>query len=195
MIKNDIEKMKREFAEKLRIAEEENRLNEGINEYQISLMGNNRLWVNMPYKPCVGFEQPTIKHFKDVFEKFPRTDDIEYNSVKVPYVCYSSCGYNDTPKLTIKWKHNDYTIDISLKINKELIDNFFIIGSRDTTSSENSTYTSIHYNGNHSAKVNVYYFKNENGSRIGVEQISYQGGNNYLIDVNEITRLINFLTQ
>ena len=192
-MKNDIEKMKREFAEKLRIAEEENKLNEGISEYQISIMDNNRLWINMPYKSCVGFEEPTIKHFKEVFEKFPRTDDIIYNNLKLPFVCYTTCGYRDTPKLTIQWKHNDYTIDISLKINKELIDNFFVVGSRNTTSAENSTYTSIHYNDNHSAKVNVYYFKNENGSRIGTEQISYYGGNNLLTDTNEITRIINFL--
>lgn len=189
---NDIEKMKAEFEEKLRMAELENKLNEGVEGYELHLSKDSkyRILVRLPYDTRTGFNEPSIEHMAEVLRNYPKTEDIVYDrKYNLPYVIHARRGYGDRyGTLSLSWNSGEYVVRGSLQIDgTDLYDEFFEpVTLRPTTNSENSTYTSIHEAGLiGSYVVPVYDFK--------AEQKSFYGGVNLLIDATEAERLIEFI--
>lgn len=196
---NDIEKMRAEFEEKIRLAELENKLNEGVEGYEIHV--NDKIvkdapysyWINVriPYKPRVGFVEPSISDVADVLKRFQNTRDTVYdNRWSLPFVVHARRSYGDRYGiLSLSWISGEYQVNCSLQIDgSDLYDEFFRnISFRPTTSSEDSTYVSIHQSRAEKIcpVVPEYNFK--------AEQKCYYGGVKLLIDLDEIERLIEFI--
>lgn len=189
---NDIEKMRAELEETIRLAELENKLNEGVEGYELHLSKDSkyRIWVRIPYDTRTGFNEPSIEHMAEVLRNYPKTEDIVYDRrYNLPYVIHARRGYGDRyGTLSLSWISGEYEVRGSLKIDgSDFYEEFFkSIRHRQTTSCENSTYTSIHEGGLIGKDiVPEYNFK--------AEQKCYYGGVRLLIDVDEIERLIEFI--
>lgn len=193
-MKNDIEKMKAEFAENLELAELENKLSEGLKGYSISVRKTNTLrckysiWTSMDYVSGIGFAEPTLAMGKEMLERFPMTQEILYDrKFYLPYVLHSQKGYGDKfAELTVKWVSGEYEVRMTLKIDDRLREEFFNVTHRCPVDSEVSTYTSIHTSHLIGKDViPVYDFKKS--------QMRYYGGARLLLDREEISRIIEFI--
>lgn len=189
---NDIEKMRAELEETIRLAELENKLNEGVEGYELHLSKDSkyRILVRIPYDTRTGFNEPSIEHMAEVLRNYPKTEDIVYDRrYNLPYVIHARRGYGDRyGTLSLSWISGEYEVRGSLKIDgSDFYEEFFkSIRHRQTTSSENATYTSIHEGGLIGKNiVPEYNFK--------AEQKCYYGGVRLLIDVDEAERLIEFI--
>ena len=193
-MKNDIEKMKAEFAEKLELAELENKLSEGLKGYSISVRKTNTpgckysIYTTMDYVSGRGFVEPTLTMGKEMLERFPMTQDTLYDrKVNLPYVIHSRKSYGDKfAELGVRWISNEYEVRMTLKIDDLLREEFFNVKHRCPVDSEVSTYTSIH-TGHLIGKdfIPVYDFKKEHQK--------YHGGVRLLLDKEEISRIIEFI--
>lgn len=193
-MKNDIEKMKAEFAEKLELAELENKLSEGLKGYSISAHKTNTpgckysIWSSMDYVSGRGFMEPTLAMGKEMLERFPMTQDTLYDrKVNLPYVIHTQKGYGDKfAELTIRWVSGEYEVHITLKVDDFLKEGFFNVNHRCPVDAEVSTYTSIHTGHLYDkAFIPVYDFKKS--------QMRYYGGVRLLLDKEEISRIIEFI--
>lgn len=192
MIVNDIEKMKREFEEKLALAIKENEINEGIEEYKLRLTDRNRIYIPSEYVSLKGFVKPSIQNVADLLNRFPKNKNTLYGNNKefdLPYICYSKRSYGDkSGEFSIYWTHNEYEVGATMEIDN-FIPEFFIRGTRETNECENSTYASIQRfdsNGYYCMySVPVYDFKKR--------QQCYYGGGRLLLDIEEIERIVNFI--
>lgn len=192
MVVNDIEQMRADFDKKLAHAIKENEINEGLNDYRLTLTENNRIYIPSEYITCKGFVKPSIKNVADLLSRFPKTRNTLYgnhNEFDLPYVCYSRRGYGDkNGELHISWTHNEYEVAATMVID-EFIDEFFNVDCRETVDSENSTYATIQRYNEHGHyckyKVPVYNFKKK--------QRCYYGGSRLLLDCEEIERLVEFI--
>lgn len=193
-MKNDIEKMKAEFAEKLELAELENKLSDGLKGYSISANKTRTpgcrysIYMSMSYVLGQGFVEPTLAMGKEMLERFPMTQETLYNKkFNLPYVIHSQKGYGDKfAELNVNWVSGEYKVRMTLKIDDRLREEFFIVSHRYPVESEVSTYTSIHTN--HlfdKAFIPVYDFKKEH--------LKYHGGVRLLLDREEILRVIDFI--
>lgn len=193
-MKNDIEKMKAEFAEKLELAELENKLSEGLKGYSISACKTNipgckySIWVSMDYVSGVGFAEPTLAMGKEMLERFPMTQEILYDrKFYFPYAIVSQKSYGDKfAELGVRWISNEYEVRMTLKIDDRLREEFFNVKRRCPVDSEVSTYTSIHTSHLIGKDViPVYDFKKGH--------LKYYGGVRLLLDREEISRIIEFI--
>lgn len=185
---NDIEKMRREFDEKLANAIKENELNEGIEGYELRI---NKGTIMMHKSYISGVVSPSREQISEVLRKFPMTEATLYDKkYELPYVIHSSQHYGDKcGKLSIQWKYNEYTICVSMDIDKEIINEFFNVSKRETVDSENTTYASIQQYDKRGQicryYVPVYNFKQQ--------QQKYYGGTNLLLDEEEIFRIVDYI--
>lgn len=193
-MKNDIERMKAAFAEQLELAEKENELSEGLQNYSICVGKTNvqgckyRIWMSMSYVSGVGFAEPTLAMGKEMLERFPMTKNTLYDKkLDLPYVIHSQNSYGDRyAELTIKWISGEYEVGACLKIDAQLREEFFNVSRRCAVDSEVSTYTSLH--SEHligKPCILVYDFKKEH--------VKYHGGVRLLTDRDEIARIIDFI--
>lgn len=193
-MKNDIEKMKAEFAEKLELAELENKLSDGLKGYSISANKTRTpgcrysIFMSMPYVSGRGFVEPTLTMGKEMLERFPMTQETLYDrKFYLPYAIVSQKSYGDKfAELGVSWISNEYEVRITLKIDDRLREEFFNVKRRCPVDSEVSTYTSIH-TGHLIGKdvIPVYDFKKEH--------LKYHGGVRLLLDREEISRIIEFI--
>ena len=200
-MKNDIEKMRIEFDEKIKLAIIENELSEGCNGYYFNVVKNTgrnktaeyRIWASTPYKSGVGFTKLNKKQVAEILKRFPMTGKTKYDGdEEYDYIIHSQNSYGSREaELSICWQSGDYEVDVTMSLdeNKDISDEFFTIGTRETVETENSTYASIQRYNSHGHEcryyVRVFDFKKK--------QKRYYGGVRLLTDNEEIARLIDYI--
>ncbi len=189
-MKHDIEKMKKEFEEKIRKAELENELND-MSGLDLSIMGKGtynkqklRIWIRNEQSSFL-----ELNLVKDIFKKFPITDNIvdsdaKFEGMALLYLRHSY-GDRNFGTLCVHYISGDYEINFDVDIFP--ISKEFTCRYRDTTDCENSTYTSIHESRarGYVPKVKSFGFN--------AKYISYYGGSSKLVDNSEVKRLIDVL--
>lgn len=199
-MKNDIEKMKQELAEKLEIAELENELSEGCEGYYFCVSKKgiyNRgaeFYIHVSLPLFSEHSAPTLQQVREVLGKFPVTQMTTHEGVCTNYLMNTSRHFGDKyGRLSILWQSGKYEVSVSLDIdaNKKMKDEFFRISRRETVESENSTYASIQrydaYGRYIYHHVPVYDFK--------AKQKCFYGGHRLLADNNESQRIIDYILQ
>lgn len=199
-MKHDIEKIKREFTERLAIAELENKLNEGCEGYYFHATKRgiyNRdaeFYIHVSLPSFSEHSAPTLQQVREVLGKFPVTQMTTHEGVCTNYLMNTSRHFGDKyGQLSILWQSGKYEVSVSLDIdtNKEMKDEFFRINKRETVESENSTYASIQRydkQGNYLRySVPVYDFKKK--------QKCFYGGHRLLEDNEEVQRIIDYILQ
>ena len=150
-VMNDIEKMKAEFAEKLRIAQLENdemARNGGI---PVSVNGES---YRKNGKTALGLggilKGLSTKQVHDILQTYPWTEDIDTHVgtsgyTKLPYDMYVLNGPNQTDRLAVNYISGDYEISFYMKIDTQDPDvmQFFDRKTRHLSDSEFSTYYKV----------------------------------------------------
>lgn len=194
-----VEKIKAEYEEKLRLAEKEDAIERSLNmSLDVSCIGRGtynknkiEVYINKPWKLEDSSMLVDKEAMRTIFEVLPITENIEnkdYDGLVAPCFVSTKCGYRDKyGEMRINWISGDYEISCNLKIDSELIDNFLHVQKRNVVDTESSTYVSIHESIADGVipVVPVYNFKKK--------QISYYGGHNVLIDIDEIKRVLDYL--
>ena len=199
MIKNNIAQMRLKFDKKIQEAILENAISEPFEDCYFRILKTERQQTDKSdgykklirlYKngPC---KETDVNDFRKCLKLYPITEDIFVYTgngyIKLPVDISTSKSWGEkNGKIILKYIYNQFIVCVYITITEELMD-IFDARKRDVTSSETSTYTSIHEarRKGHRPMVDVFNFKSK--------QIGLYGGHNTLIDVDEINRIMKIL--
>lgn len=199
MIKNNIEQMRLEFDKKIQEAILENALSEPFEDCYFRILKTERQQTDKPdgYKKLICLyknglcKETDVNDFRKCLELYPITENIFVYTgngyIKLPVDISTSKSWGEkNGKISLKYIHNEFIVWVYITITEELMD-IFDVRKRDVTSSEISTYTSIHEarRKGYRPMVDVFNFKSK--------QIVFYGGHNELIDIDEINRIMRIL--
>lgn len=197
MVKNDIEKMRKEFEEKIQIALLENELSEPLGDCYLRFIHLDKHSSDEPKKLFHLYKddkvgEVVVADIKKCMEMYPATSGINVhigNSkyIELPFYVRSLKSYGDKQgKLDISYIHNDIVVWMSLPIVGDLLD-FFRVHKRNPVDSETSTYVSL-VEARHKGldiRIDNYNFK--------ANQVGFYSGRNTLVDPVEINRIIEYI--
>lgn len=199
MIKNNIEQMRLEFDKKIQEAILENALSEPFEDCYFRILKTERQQTDKSdgYKKLIHLyknvlsEETDVNDFRKCLELYPITGNIIVYTgkgyIKLPVDISTRKSWGDkNGKISLKYIHKEFVVWVYIDITEELMD-IFDVRKRDVTSSEISTYTSIHeaLRRGHKPMVDVFNFKGK--------QIGFYGGSVTLIDIDEINRVMKIL--
>lgn len=184
----DIEKMKRDFEQSLKCAELENWLEE-----EIGCTFSVYYWNGCTHANARGI---TIQQAAKFLRRYPATKDMPLDSssvnldgtIRYKYKVSATRRFNDEyTTMRVEWYNSEaHNYSFEMKVDGTKLERYFNDSTRQMSSCEQSTYKPTKHG-------KLVYDVTLPIKRFRGEHIEYQGGEQSLVDINEIEKIIIYL--